>query len=227
VRFTILTICFMSLISLPVVAGTYIDSFGDGNMDEWKIGGIGGNWEIIDGELILKSTNSSGTFGFTLGEQTWKNYILEVKMRITEMQHFAGFGLSAGLLLRYNRAANGAYNAGLGLNPQTGAKQAEIIVGRNNIYIHIEPGQFDWTLDKWYNLKVVAQDSQFKLYIDGNLVVDFVDALYATGEPGVAVTSTVTAHFDDFVITEDDIPDVVTSVYSRSKAAITWGQMKN
>lgn len=160
----LLLICLMALISLPVMAGTYVDNFNDGNMDEWKIGGLGGDWKVIGGELILKSLDPNFTFGFTLGDQTWKNYTLQAKMKVTEMNHVTGFGLSAGLLLRYNRAISGAYVAGLGVNPLTSVKQGEIIIGSNNLRVHVEPGQFHWELNKWYNLKASAQDNQFKLY---------------------------------------------------------------
>ena len=63
---------------------------------------------------------------------------------------------------------------------------------------------------KWYQLKVEAKESRFKFYLDDELMIDYKNkTAHPTGMSSLgAAVHTTTAHFDDFVATGDDIPDL-------------------
>jgi len=119
-------------------AGTFKDDFSRESMNEWTQVG-NGNWKIANGEVVLEVLDCSSVLGLTIGETMYQNYTANVRMKIKTMVHNPGFGVSAGIGLRYNPAASGGYVFGLGMDPWTKAKQAEAIVGKNFRWLHIEP----------------------------------------------------------------------------------------
>jgi len=205
-------------------AGTLFDDFNDGDMEEWiKVGE--GIWKIKNGELVLKPVNS--LFGFGIGKTTWENYTVSVKMKIVEHQTTPGWTEGAGLSLRYSPQWN-AYSftlATLGISPKRA--QAVYIQG-NFMGRHFEFKPFEWELDTWYNLKVIAEGKQFQFYVDDELVLKYKDKVHPTGQVGFGTAYTrTTAHFDDFVVSGDDVPNLNYSVSQKDKFASTWGKIKN
>ena len=58
-------------------------------------------------------------------------------------------------------------------------------------------------------------------------MIDYKDKTHPTSMVGVgSVVHTTTAHFDDFVATGDDIPDLTLSVSPQSKLAVIWAKEK-
>ena len=92
---------------------------------------------------------------------------------------------------------------------------------------HLQSKPFEWKLNKWYQLKVEAKESRFKFYLDDELMIDYKDKTHPTGMIGFgSAVHTTTAHFDDFVATGDDIPDLNLSVSPQSKLAVIWAEEK-
>jgi len=61
---------------------------------------------------------------------------------------------------------------------------------------------FQWELDTWYDLKLVAEGNQFRFYVDDELLIDYTDDTYPTGRIGLrSGFGGATVHFDDFSIT--------------------------
>jgi hypothetical protein len=204
-------------------AGTLIDDFNDGDMEEWIKEGEG-IWRIKNGELVLKPVNSP--FGFAIGETTWENYTVSVKVKIVEHQATPGWTEGAGLSLRYSPQWNAYYFtlATLGISP----KRAQAVYTQGNFMgLHFEFKPFEWELDTWYNLRVTAEGEQFKFYVDDELVLEYEDNVHPTGQVGVGLAYTkTTAHFDDFVVSGDDVPNLNYSVSPKDKVAGTWGKIK-
>jgi hypothetical protein len=85
---------------------------------------------------------------------------------------------------------------------------------------------FNFELNRWYRLKAVANDNNFESYIDGELMASISDSTLPTGRLGLSVYGGV-AHFDNVVITGDDIPDNTTAVSRQGKLATTWGRLRS
>jgi hypothetical protein len=56
--------------------------------------------------------------------------------------------------------------------------------------------------------------------------MEYTDSLNPTGAVGLMVSGTSTTHFDNFIVTGDDIPGNVTAISPKAKVAVTWGQVK-
>jgi len=62
--------------------------------------------------------------------------------------------------------------------------------------------------------------------VNDELLLEYTDNRYPIGQVGIGVTSAVTAHFDDFVITGDDVPNSHFPVSSKGKMPTMWGKIK-
>ena len=83
-------------------------------------------------------------------------------------------------------------------------------------------------MNKWYQLKVEAKGSRFKYYIDEKLVIDYKDETHPAGKVGIwAGDHSTTFHYDDFMVTGPQVPDLNLSVSSQSKLATVWAQVKS
>jgi len=81
-------------------------------------------------------------------------------------------------------------------------------------------------LNTWYKLKLVAKGAHFDVYLDNALVTAFDDDTVASGRAGLFICK-AHAHFDDVIITGDEIPDRgPRAIEPKSKLVTTWGKMK-
>jgi hypothetical protein len=87
---------------------------------------------------------------------------------------------------------------------------------------------FSWDMDTWYHLKVTADGDTFQFYVDDELALEYEDSTRTTGEIGFGgAFNSTTIHFDDVVITGDDVPDMNLSVESKAKYTTTWAAIKH
>lgn len=206
-------------------AGTLTDDFSDRNMNEWTKGGMGNHqgWRLENGELILESNASLNGFG--IGEVTWKDYTVGVSLKIVK-HHALQWSREAAVLATRGTDVSNSYYLGLGtlgLNP----KQAEIFYFKDGGNQSILSKPFAWEMDTWYDLKVTVKGNRLEFYINEELVLALTHDLFTAGKVGLGVGNSVTAHFDNFFVIGDDIPDLNLSVSPKSKAVNTWGKIKN
>jgi len=205
-------------------AGTFKDNFDDGNMNGWTEVGTGGTWKIENGELVIRIFG--GTFGFGIGESTWRDYTVGVRLKL--VKHLADplWIEVASLALRFAGFPLG-YGVGLGTFGAT-PKQLQVwYISPQGQGYNVKSVPFEWNLDTWYDLKAVVEGDQFKYYVNDKLILETTDNTFPTGYVGIGVVGiSVIAHFDDFSVTGDDIPDNLVAVSSKAKLATTWGQIK-
>ena len=70
---------------------------------------------------------------------------------------------------------------------------------------------FDLPLEKgtWYTVRMVAEDSHYRMFLDDQLIIDTKGKIFPAFKSGFAGFGTKNAiiHFDDFILTGEDIPD--------------------
>jgi hypothetical protein len=213
----------MLLCALPLAAGILEDNFDDGDMGGWKFErGLEEQWKIKDGELILGS-NMSLT-GFSIGEYGWRDYTVGARVKITKHQPVLGLSEMATIIVRAKDPAN-FYVFGIGTLGLSN-RQAQ--------GYHFEAGKtggfkkvpFAWKLDTWYDLKVEVKGNQYKLYVHGELMFEYISELFQAGKVGLGVGNSVTAHFDNFFATGDDVTGNPQAVPPPAILATTWGKLK-
>ena len=107
-----------------------------------------------------------------------------------------------------------------------GANNAYIKVWLNNGVVNQKTKPFKLELNRWYHLKGVANDDNFEFYVDGELMVSLPDSHFPTGYVNLDANGCL-AHFDNVVITGDDVPDNSAAVWYSGKLAVTWGQIRS
>ena len=199
------------------------DDFEDGNMDEWTEQSPC-KWQMENGELILQPVGFQ--CGFTIGETTWQDYTIGAKVKIVEHQENPQRGEGAVILFRFTPTFR-FYWVALRTPPGSDLKVASSVYSDDMLtstVLKAEP--FEWELNRWYDLMINVKGNQSELFIDGKLVLEYTDDRYPTGEVGLGIGNEFTsAHFDDFFVTDDDIPNI-TAVSPKTKVATTWSEIK-
>ena len=60
--------------------------------------------------------------------------------------------------------------------------------------------EFEVELNRWYHLKMIAEDSHFTCYLDGKKIGDAESALFKKGQLAIYTVSSAEASFDDVAI---------------------------
>jgi hypothetical protein len=210
------------LLTTSVWAGTLRDDFDDGDMDEWDVSEAGPIWEVKDGELVI--TPRGFPVDFLIGEPTWENYTVRVRTRI--VKHRSTGNIESTSVLVRRESLMSLYVFGFG--NRGGGKIAFALYAQGGPPArHFVSDPFQWELDTWYNLKVTAEGERFWFYVDNRLMIHYTDDTYPKGKVGIGSAHVgTTAHFDDFSVTGDDVPDLDLSVSPEEKLATTWGKVK-
>ena len=219
----ILFASLLCLLAISAQAGTFVDDFEDGNLDGWgevlNLGGGISEWKVEDGILTCRRPSDPSTF-LLFGEKDWKNYTIEFDARMVEkLSNYHAIGMD----LRLQNTANGVWCALRG-----GANTANIVVWANNNFAKQDTKPFAFELNRWYRLKGVANDDSFEFYVDGELVASLSDSNFSTGYVDLDANGCL-AHFDNVVITGDDVPDSssLAAISASGKLAATWGQIRS
>ena len=157
-----------------------------------------GTWIVQSGVLSLSSDFGKRTYG----ETGWGDYIVEADVTCTS-------GVNSGIIFRVNNPGTGGHFDSVNLSQGTdwiqgyfaGVSAGGVVLGKQN-YSWQEVGKKNMTMveNKTYHLKVVANGANFKIYLDGELVIDYTDPdPYLTGAVGFRVHSSK-ANFDNLVI---------------------------
>jgi len=237
------------LIIKSTLAGTLTDDFSDGNMDGWrilKIGDQSAQWFVKKGELVCTSKNVCGlASGLGISENTpginpitWRDYKFECQFKLEKTfpvgcanwGSVIGFGIyvddtngnEIAFSVRTDWAANNIWN-------RCGCERFFKAVGGN-----IGRGNFITDQEKWYTAKILANGNEYKMFIDDTLICNPKIDLPNKGGAFVFARN-CKVHFDNIVITGDNIPDFdmnspsvsPKAVSPKSKVAKTWGKIKN
>ena len=183
-------------------------------------------WVVTKGQPIVNESPLNAASFIAIGEVDCESYTVSVKTKIVNHQPVNGWNEAAGIILRYSSPVH-FYFFGFGtfdLNP----KGAYCLYMNGSTAVHhFELKPLEWKLNKWYQLKVEARGNRFKYYVDQKLIIDYKDKTFEKGQIGIyAGIHSVVVHYDDFMATGDQVPDLNLSVASNSKLATTWGGLK-
>ena len=239
------------LLGTTAWAGVLRDNFNDGDADGWrKFGGKIFNsqfdestrWSAETGKLVAKSRDARGFASvFGIGNRTWRNYEFKCQFEIKDSFPSAPSSPEVGFGLHYNKPNEDVLN---GLN-----------------FIIIAKDHFHWTLgicqrfwegfylrihgrnnrklreNHLYRVRAVAEGDLYRMFLDDELVCEYENPPeFGTSlDSGAAVllAKNCEVHFDEVVITGDDIPNAdlnfgewQLAVSPQAKLTYTWGRIK-
>jgi len=215
----------ISLLVVSAHAGTYVETFDDGNFDGWEIlnwtGGTS-EWKVEDGILIGSRPDAASAL-LMFGEEEWRNYSIEFDARMLERLSANWHAIALDLRVSdVNHAKASCNSVYFSANGQTiiwlylGNREVGRLAGKG----------FAFQSDRWYRIKGVADEDNFQFYIDGELMVSLSDSRFPAGRVALDVNGS-TVQFDNVVITGDDVPDNTAAVSASGKLATTWGKLRS
>ncbi len=212
-------------------AGTFLDTFDDGELVNWEelvMFGIDvpGSWEIIDGQL--QGSNGGITRLLTIGEDTWQDYDIEFDVKPLE-KHGPGTIVIAARI-------KGTWGVVCGISDEGPEPIVECFGGNlsGNFFLNYAQKPHSLLkLRKWATFQLSVHGKLLTFSINGKQVLDPI-ALeplhgfpeFPTGRIGLGVAN-YTTRFDNLKITGPDIPNKGgLSVTPRKKLAVTWASLK-
>jgi len=138
-----------------------------------------GKWAIEDGAL----TNAVDGIYTGIGEPGWTDYVFEVKVK-----------LEKGATILYVRMAD-ERGYGVWINENSLKLWKDLLP----VGIDLAEKAHDFALGQFHNLRIKAVGNNLKVYVEGDLKIDYTDTNnpQLTGRPGVEVLGQDKVYFDD------------------------------
>jgi len=218
------------LLATLAYAGTLKDDFSDGKLNGWTESdpwGMTASWTVDNRELIGISKSAEGwdTHLYLSNSHSWKDYDISVRVKIitVSIEQLC----AAGLLMRQISPKQYMHFKAVVHDKMIGPDSPKLrFLEMNSDNWEITEEPFDVELNKWYDLKLEASGNRFKCYVDGSKVIDCKYNKFDNGAVGLAING-AEAHFDNFVITGDDVPDMNLSIRPKAKLTTTWGLIRS
>ena len=204
---------------LSASGGTWRDDFEDGDFEGWTT--LGGEWSIKDGVVVCKNGSSDVVILF-IGEPTWRNYTVTFDGKVES--HSGRY--SIGGLVRYDEVKIADAYYCIGNEPVGGGERAEtgIVAGGKFLGI-VRDHNFSLKVGKWSNFRTHLDGTKIDFFLDNELAIstDYSNQpIPPSGKFALWTRFTDEAHFDNVVITGDDI----RPIQPKSKLTNTWGRIK-
>ena len=243
----ILITAVLFLLPFAVLAGTFLETFNNGDMEEWQelvqLNNAPGSWEIIDDELHAVSHETFIRF-LTTGDDAWENYTLEFDVKPLKKHGIGVIAIAARIKETWVvycsiedriKVVDGEALPGSRVNCVAGNLHDVIFIS-----LHSKPHAL-LRLNKWSNLKLTVHQNTTAFSINGKQIVEptkipnFKGVLhpdfnefpdFLMGGVGFGLAN-YTARFDNITVTGDGIPNSGGfAVAPGGKLATTWGILK-
>jgi hypothetical protein len=227
-------------------AGTFSDSFDDGNLDGWNV------WRMpetkppkVEQRAVVMDTIIEKDDKLQIMElvyleliagnaKSWRDYTLTCRVKFSKalQECMPSFSIAVRRSLgRFDVMAEHymmilPFKDYVGVNtippdakfnPQKGI---EGTIGRGRIKKSMK-------LNKWYHIKIVAMENHFEFYFDDDIVTVYDDETAVPGTVQFQADTGMRSHLDDVIITGPNIPNIGTmSVKMEYRITMTWGKIK-
>ena len=210
------------LIALPIWAGTFKDNFDDNNLAGWTKLINNGEVKVEDGKVVVTDFGFGLTTGITFNNgQIIGDFTLsfdgKMVRRIDNSQDY---------MCVWARDVEGKGFTWASYHPMNDMRLNLYDGNFNCVDMNKFPIAFE--LDKWYHLEVKMNGGKMTFSIDGDFSKERDwsgwQQLADKGEVGIGAGG-AEVHFDNFVITGDEVPDNL-SVMPAGRLTATWGKIK-
>ena len=239
-------VVILSLITASASAGTFIETFKEGDLEEWqelvRLDRAPGVWEIVDDEL---QTVSRETFVrlLTTGDSTWENYTVEFDVKPLNKHGLGAITIAARVQETWVVLCSIEDPVELVAGkPPRQREQVGCIYGDFHdvtfVRLHAEPHPL-LKLNKWTHLKLRVHDNIFTFSVNEKQVMGPTKMPNLIGVPDVGHfpefrtggvgfgIANYTARFDNITVTGDSIPNNGEfAVTPQEKVTTTWAQLK-
>lgn len=226
------------LFTFSAGAGTFLETFDDGELGEWQElvffgADAPGPWKIVDGELqfLLNLDDGGLTRLLTVGDETWQDYDIEFDVKPLGKHGTGNIAIAARI------KGTWAVVCVIGDLPFPEPDSMVRCFGcglHTNAFLTFKKKRHRLLKAKrWHHLKLSVHGNLLTFWINGKQVLEpivlkaigpFPD--YSNGRVGFGV-SNYSVVFDNITITGEGIPNRGgLSVTSRERLATTWASLK-
>ena len=167
----------------------FVDDFEAG-LSNWSFSK--GDWSIenIDTNVLKQSSKSEEARAFR-GEEEWTDYSVESKIKVLDFN-----GSNRALLCARYKDNNNYY--AVALNGKNGGfiELRKKVDGKSTVIAKVNT---EILVNKVYNVKLVVDGTNIKVYINNELLIDEEDSSLKNGAVGL-ISSKVIATYDDVVV---------------------------
>ena len=241
----IVTVLF--LLTLPVSAGTFLETFDGKDLDGWQEIWVDKGpavWEIVDDELHADSREAYIHL-LTTGDDTWEDYTMELDVKPLKKHGIGGISIAVRIDETWLVSCDISDPVIIrGDDPPV--QEERISCGATGWHRPLPPLAILISelhpllrLNRWYHLKLSVEGDIFTFSINGEQVMaptklqifrqidvfaDFPD--FQTGGVGFGLWN-YTAVFDNITVTGDSVPNSGDFLVTpQAKLATTWGNLK-
>jgi len=146
------------------------DNFDDGNDDGWSVGS--GSWSVDNGEYVKSGTSGEGRS--VAGDVSWTDYVVDVKMMLTEGSR------DAGVIARYVDDKNFYF-----MEVKAGA--FKIQRRKSGSWSTIIESVPDPLIEHnvWMDLRFEVRGDTLRHYVNGELKLEGIDSSFPQGKIGL------------------------------------------
>ena len=244
---SVMIVVLFFFLPFSVWAGTFLDTFEDGNLDGWRElvpwDREPGSWEIVDGGLH-GSVDDGYPRLFTTGDDAWKDYTVEFDVRPLKKHGRPTISIAARVQEKWFVQCRITEPVVVLPGGANAAEKGWVFCSAGNMHrpkadlLFFQPHPL-LKLFRWAHFKLSVEGDIFTFWINGEQVMeptklrivrnregfeDFPE--FRTGGVGIGL-SNYTARFDNVTVTGDSIPDSgAFAVTPQGKLATTWGNLK-
>ena len=245
-KFTLI-IVELFLFAFSAWAGTFLETFDDGDLEGWEeLWGDKGPavWEGVNDELRAESREAYIHL-LTTGDSTWKDYTMELNVKPLKKHGIGGISIAVRVkgtwLVRCSvfdpviiindndpiqEARIGCFAGSLrpGPRPLAPLISEPHPLLRLNRWAHLKLSVAGNIFTFWLNGEQVMEPTELRIFRNIDHFADFPD--FRTGGVGFGLWN-YTAIFDNITVTGDSIPNSGGfAVTPQRKLAMMWGQLK-
>ena len=244
---SMMIVAILFLLPLSVWAGTFLDTFEDGNLNGWRElvpwDKEPGSWEIVDGGLH-GAVHDGDLRVFTTGDDTWKDYTVEFDVRPLKKHGRPTISIAARVQEKWFMHCRITDPEVVLINGANAPAKGWVLCSAANLdrekadLLFFAPHPL-LKLNRWTHFKLSAEGDIFTFWINGEQVMEptelrivrnlegFADfPEFQAGRVGIGL-SNYTARFDNITVTGGSIPDSgAFDVIPQGKLATTWGNLK-
>ncbi|MEK7472866.1 MAG: fibronectin type III domain-containing protein [Patescibacteria group bacterium] len=178
----------------PLVSASLFEEDFETNTSQWTPTSGTWDWNTIDGSKRYGSTYATCCAESVAGNILWKNYIYEFELLGKQ-------GVDKNAMFRYT-ASNSKY----GIHLTTNDISLEKHIPGSSVNLTANSGNFVDNIN--YKIKIIANNNNYKIYVDDVLYIDYTDANSPLLEGkiglrvGAGAVSPSQVWFDNVVVTE-------------------------
>lgn len=200
---------------LSYTESLFNDAF-DGDLSLWQQ--ISGSWGIVTDGLKEVCSISGGSYVggvvATAGSVSWTDYSLEFDVKKVSGNYF-------NVVFRYTDLANhyllepSADEVHIALFKKVGGGGYQELTATRPLQ--------DTEQGTWYHYRIVVQGTSIKVYVDGVIMFDVVDASLPAGKIGIAAYTGSVAYFDDVRVMGVNPKEILIPLYGTGNVQWTFG----